>query len=395
MTTTGDNQIIPTIDSGADGMINIGDIISESGEAETNNDTPAEQGEAPKEATPEGQINIEELIVTEPEDNNGEPEGDNEDENKDTDTPDDIDGSQSPSSPNNEEIIPFVATLVESGVLSNLSDEELKELNTAEALVEAVADQIKSNELAGLDDKKKAYLEDIRNGVPDKTLREVHSNNLALESINTDTLNNDENAPLRKELIKQDFLDKGFTADAAERHAQKSIDLGTDAEDSLDALNALKASQTKRLEDAREQTRLSREKEEQDSKAMLQTIEKHVENVNDLLPFVKLNKTQREKVLNSITTPVKYTEDGKAITDVIDKFNNDPEYLVRLHALDVITKGFTDFSKVKREAGTAATKDLNKMLSSTRTMPTKSSQKGSAGTTVSTDLTAAIEFNTK
>jgi len=62
-----------------------------------------------------------------------------------------------------------------------------------------------------------------------------------------------------------------------------------------------------------------------------------------------------------MTTPTKVT-DETPLNEVMDKYQSDQEYKMRLHALDVITKGFTDFSKFTKKAKSNAAQKLEKQI---------------------------------
>lgn len=236
----------------------------------------------------------------------------------------------------------FASILADEGVL--LTD-EVEKITDAKTFLEAIKTTVKQNEFSDLNDKQKKALEAFRAGVPVEEYVESANQMEILDSIKEEHINGEteESLKLRKDLIVENMMRKGFTETKAERYAEMHVDAGSDKEEALDAHTSLKAIANidieKRLADKAEKERKAAEKKA----AFQEELKKSVETV-DIIPGMKLNSSLRGKVYESMTTPAVTTKDGRAYDAVMTNWTKDQSYKMKVHALHVITKGFTDFT---------------------------------------------------
>jgi hypothetical protein len=83
-----------------------------------------------------------------------------------------------------------------------------------------------------------------------------------------------------------------------------------------------------------------------------------------------------------MTTSVREDVNGQPLNEVMSKYEEDPEFRYKLHAMYQVTKGFTDFKKFKSAAKSAAVDDLEaKLQSGSNTRTGSASSAGSGGRT--------------
>lgn len=253
----------------------------------------------------------------------------------------------------------LTSALVEEGVLSSLSKEELEEIKGTEDLLKAIAKQIKENEYSDLNKEQKEYLEAVRSGVNTREFLERKSVLEQYKAVTEEMINENEN--LQFELIKRSFLIKGFTDKEAIKYAKSAINTEDPVEEATNALNSLVAHEEKVLQETVEVEKAKKQAELEKEEQKIKELKSKVNSAADLIPGYKINSITKEKVFDSITSIVK-TEGGNNYNEVMDSYKNDLDYKLRLHALHVATKGFTDFSKFEKTTKTKAVSELKEKL---------------------------------
>ena len=138
------------------------------------------------------------------------------------------------SSPNYASI---AKALAEDGVL-DLDSESLESVKNADDLIDLFKKQIDNH----LDETQKRIKTALETGVPvDEVLGYEKTLNI-LNSIKEDDINaeTEDGENLRRQLIYQDYINRGFKPERAKKEADKSVDNGTDKEDALEALESSK-----------------------------------------------------------------------------------------------------------------------------------------------------------
>ena len=254
----------------------------------------------------------------------------------------------------------LASALVEAGTISELTDEDLAGITDASSLLGALDKQVKNNEFSGLNDTQKQYLEALATGVPHDTFVHVKANADQYEQITDEALTS--RPDLQKELIKRSFLIKGLNEDKASKYAELAMK-GDDAlNDAIDSKTALVAFENGKLQDS-----INARKQEQADNITkadkdLADLKSKITDTSEVIPGIKVNSNTRDKIFKSMTTPIK-VKDENPLNDVMDQYSNDPEYKMKLHALHVITKGFTDFSKFNKTFKSSAAKNLEETVS--------------------------------
>jgi hypothetical protein len=268
----------------------------------------------------------------------------------------------------------FAKALAEEGVLPSL-DLKTTKITSADDLIEAVRKEIEISKYANLNDKQKAYLKALENGIPEQEFTQVQSGIDMLEKISAEEVK--ENGELRKQLILSDFLAKGIPQEKALKLTERSIAIGEDEADALDALESLKAVQKQELEKtiaAKEAERLAKQEEE---KQQLLKFKQTIMDTKEIIPGVKINNKVAEKVFEQAVKPVHQLPDGRMVNAVVKaRLDNPIDFETKLNYLFYYTKGFTDFSKIATSQKTKATQELDDLVKGNTFAPKASGMNG-------------------
>lgn len=243
---------------------------------------------------------------------------------------------------------------VEEGIFPDLDEETVRSIKTPEDFRNAVNEQIN----AGLGEQWTRIRKALDNGVePDqiKYYENLLYNISQMEQFIEDE--NDRGEEIRKRLIYQDYLNRGFSQERAEKAVKKTFEDGNDIEEAKEALNGNRefyAGRYKAIRDRAEYeaAQIEIEKKEKAEKIKKTILEDKIEFFGD----VNISKTMRQKAFDAISKPVyKDPETGELYT-AIQKLeaDNGAEFMAKLGLLYALTDGFTSIGnivdkKVKKE----------------------------------------------
>ena len=246
--------------------------------------------------------------------------------------------------------------LVKQGVLPSLNLEDSK-ITNLEQLQEAIKAEIDGN----ISQSQKDYNEALKGGVEKSTYVEYQKVKSQLDSITDDILvaEDERSLNLRKNVIGQDFLNRGFNKQEATKYAQRSIDMGEDVADSLQAIIRLKEHNDSNYETSKANDELEKEKVHKDIKSF-------IEGTGEVLKGLKLNKNLKDKLYDQIIKPTGNDEKGNPINEYADAYKKDPvRFQVMQNYLFMMTKGYTDFSKLTNVGATNANIEMDELLKNT------------------------------
>ena len=261
------------------------------------------------------------------------------------------------SSVTNSLLTTLASNLHKAGILSELTDEELTGIASEDKLYEAIQKQIKVNEYSSLTEDQKLYLKAIENGIPEEDFVTNRRHANYFKNIDDDKLA--DNVQLQADLIYQGFLIKGFSQEEATEYAVSIVKNDSNAyAKALKSKEAIIKYNDEAINKAiREEETAKLNKATEDRKKVVE-LKSKIDTANELIPGLTINQTTKDKVFTSITKAVAVDESGLPMNEVLDKYIKDPDYKMKLHALHVLTKGFTDFSKLKAETKTTIVKSL-------------------------------------
>lgn len=265
----------------------------------------------------------------------------------------------------------IASALKEEGIFPDLDDDTLNGIKTPEDFAEAVEKTVQ----ARLDERQKRIDAALQADVEPDEVRRYEQTLANLDAIKEEYITDEteKGERLRKNLIYQDFRNRGYSEARAKREVEKSFNAGTDIEDAKEALESNReyfSNQYQDLikeaqEEAKEEQRKIKEEAAQLKKAMLED--------KEVFTGITLDKTTRQKAFENITKPVFKTEDGEYLT-AIQKYemDNPVEFRKYLSVLFTMTDGFKNIDglvkgKVKKEVKQSLRELEHKLSSTART----------------------------
>ena len=276
-------------------------------------------------------------------------ENNNEDDKEKENTTSTEDGS----SPKSNFYYSIANALVEEGILSNLDENEVKEINSAESFAEAIEKHVN----AKLDEKQRRINSDLEANIEPDAIRQYEGVINYLENISDDAITDEsENGEkLRKQLIYQDFINRNYSKERAAREVKKSFDSGSDIEDAKEALLSNKEFYTKQYNDLIEEGQKAEKADREKLKKEASELRKSLLEDKEVFEGISIDKSVRQRAYENITKPVYKTDDGEMLT-AIQKYelDNPVEFRKKLSILFTLTDGFKDLNmivkdKVKKE----------------------------------------------
>ena len=253
----------------------------------------------------------------------------------------------------------IASALKEEGILSALDEDTLSKIKTPEDFAEAMESELK----AKLDERQKRIDEALQVGLEPDEVRKYEGTINYLNTITEDVILDEstEGEKLRKQLIFQDFLNRGFSKERAQRETQKSINSGSDIEDAKEALASNVDYFRKEYESLITEARAEEEADKARIKKEAEELKKSILEEKEIFKGLELDKTTKERVYNSISKPVYKDPDTGEYLTAIQKYEKDnrQDFLKKLGLLFTMTDGFTNLDKLVK---TNVTKQVKKSL---------------------------------
>lgn len=244
--------------------------------------------------------------------------------------------------------------LKEEGIFPDLDDEGLSKVKDPEDLRDLIDQQIK----AGLDERQKRIDEALNAGVEPTEIRKYENTINFLDSIKEDNISDegDKGEKLRKDLIYQDFINRGYSKERAAREVQKSFNAGTDIDDAKEALKSNRDFFKDKYDELINDAKSEAEQEENERKEQAEKLKSSILNDKDVFGDLSVDKSTRQKIYDNIAKPVyKDPETGEYYT-AIQKYEMEhrTDFLKNIGLLFTLTDGFKNLDglvkgKVKKE----------------------------------------------
>lgn len=281
-------------------------------------------------------------------------------DNKGTEDTESTQGSK--TSPKNNFYSSIAKALKEDGVFPDLDEETANSIKEAEDFAQVIEQHIQ----AKFDERQKRIDDALNAGIEVSEIKKYENTIQYLDSIKDDNISDEGEAGenLRKQLIYQDFVNRGYSKERALREVQKSFNAGSDIEDAKEALQSNKqffeGLYDKMVKDAKaEEEREEKERKEQDAK-----LKKSILEDNKVFGDLQLDKATRQKVIDNISKPIyKNPETGELLT-AIQKYEreNRTDFLKNVGILYTLTDGFKNLdSLVKGKVNKEMKKGLREL----------------------------------
>ena len=279
--------------------------------------------------------------------------------------------------------------LKKDGIFPEFSDEELNAVNTPEAFAELIERTLQSR----LDERQKRIDQALGNGVAPDTVKMYEQTLSYLGSITDEALNSEDEQgeALRKQLIFNDLINRGYSQEKAVKEVEKSFKSGSDVDDAKDALAALSQFYQQGYEniqqEAKKKTEDARKQRQQDeAKFRKMILEDEI-----VLGDAKLDKKTRQSVFDAVSKPVYKDPDTGQLLTQVQKFQkeNPMEFLKQIGMWYVLTNGGKDFSGLAKQQAIAeknkGIRELERKINSSAFDPDGSLKYMSGGQQMSDD----------
>lgn len=292
---------------------------------------PDEQEETPEQ--PEEQEEIEPADEEEVEPS--QEEVGKEDEKPEDDAADLQDGGSSP-----ETLYSSIANaLKKDGIFPDFTDEEISAVKSPDDFAEMFEKAVTSR----MDERVRRVDEALGNGVAPDTVKMYEQTIQYLHSINEEALSaeGDEAEDLRKQIIYNDLINRGYDQDKANRVIENSFKAGSDVDDAKDALKALTAFYEAGYKKVQDEAKAKVEAAKKAQMAEAKKFQKLVLEDEVKLGDTVLDKKTCQKVFDAVNKPVfKDPDTGKLLTAVQQFQKESPlEFLKQLGIWYVLTNG--------------------------------------------------------
>ncbi len=351
---------------GAD-EIDVENLFGEDEEEQKTQVTPPEKKEKEDKeietTTEEEEVNPDDLFA-DPESVGS--EEDNQEEKEDTKSEKD-----KGTSPKTNFYSSIASALKDEGIFPELDDETLSNIKTPEDFAEAVEKTVQ----AKLDEKQRRIDAALSADVEPDEVRRYETVLTNLESIKEEHIadETEKGERLRKNLIYQDFLNRGYSEQRAKREVEKSFNAGTDIDDAKEALESNKEYFKDQYQDLIKEAQEEAKQEQERIKKEATELKKSMLEDKEVFEGISLDKTTRQKAYDNIVKPVYKTEDGEYLT-AIQKYEmeNPVEFRKYLSILFTLTDGFKSIDglvkgKVKKEVKQSLRELEHKLSSTSRT----------------------------
>lgn len=290
------------------------------------------------------EVNVDDLF-TEPESVGR--ENNNNEEQEDTNDPND-DGA----SPNFFSSI--AAALVDEGVFPDLNEDEISQIKGPEDFRDLIDRQIKS----GIDEANQRVLEALNAGVEPTAIQNYERVLSYLDSIDDATLEDEseKGENLRKNIIYQDYINRGFSKERATKEVEKSFRAGTDIEDAKESLTGNKDFYKGQYDDLIKEGKEAEAKEAKKQKEQAEELKKSILTEKKVFGDIEIDKNTRQRVYDNVVKPIYKDPDSGEYLTAVQKYQREHpvEFSKNLGLLFTLTDGFKNIDtlvggKVKKE----------------------------------------------
>lgn len=281
----------------------------------------------------------------------------------------DTDNNGVSSSPKNKNFYSSITdALVVDGIFPDLDKETIQNVKTPEDFQKIIEEQIN----ARFTEKEKRINEALNNKVEPSVVQQYESTIDYLNNINDDSLSaeDEEGENLRRQLIYNDYLNRGFSKTRAEKMVNDAIKNGTDIDDAKDALQGVKDFYNNKYKEILDSANENEKKLAEERTKQSENLKKSIMEDKNLYGDVDVDKATRTKIYDFITKPVHKDSNGNYMT-ALQKYQseNTIEAMKNFAICYTLTNGFKDWSKLGSKQAKKEVKkglaNLEKVINST------------------------------
>ena len=239
----------------------------------------------------------------------------------------------------------------DEGVFPDLSDEELKNIKDAEAFRKLFDDQVSKS----LSERQKRIEEALNGGATTEEARSYQNDLSIVDFLNSrETMDrleseSEDGETLRKQVMYQDYINRGFKEEKAKKLVMKSIEDGTDIEDAKEALNSCRDFYKSRTDSYQRMVENRRKSQREQEEKEYNNLRKQIIDTEDFFGGVKVDKNTRQKAYDALTKPVYKDEEGNFLT-TLQKYQreNPMDFMKNVALMYSLTDGFKNVEKLTK-----------------------------------------------
>jgi hypothetical protein len=227
-----------------------------------------------------------------------------------------------PTEGNESPVYLHAAALQESGVLPNFDLKSLDGLEPEEAILkinEHIQGQIDAEIKDGIDEYKSTigekalkFIESLESGVPFDDLADNYSLEERYGSISEKDLK--DNVELQEQLYSDYLTLKGIPESKIKNYIAFAKEKETLLTDAVDGLAEIQTSIKEERKHIESETKIKKEKEEDNKKKTKEAIGKSVKELKEIFPGIPVSEDEKKEIVKMMTVPVIFTnKDGKKI----------------------------------------------------------------------------------
>ena len=272
----------------------------------------------------------------------------------------------------------FAKVLAERGVISELSDERLKELEQTykenedignyavfEKIIADEVSAIRGEMLESYEEDVKEYIDMIDAGVDKDRAMDIMKDRKVVDSITDEQLS--ENEELRKNVLFNYYkATTKFSPDKINKMIDNLATTGEDIDEAKTALGELKDIHKQRIEEEKQRVqdeeKVVKERIESQRKQYVETIDK----MDEIFKGIKIEKNTKATIKDMILKPAGKDAQGNPLNAVwLERSKNPVEFDARLAYL--ISKGAFkgDFSKLGKIGASKSVEELEQVMKTT------------------------------
>ena len=281
----------------------------------------------------------------------------------------DTDNKGISSSPKNKNFYSSITdALVVDGIFPDLDKETIQNVKTPEDFQKIIEEQINTR----FTEKEKRINDALNNKVEPSIIQQYESTIDYLNNINDDSLSaeDEEGENLRRQIIYNDYLNRGFSKTRAEKMVNDAINNGTDVDDAKDALQGIKDFYNNKYKEILDSAKENEKKLAEERTKQSENLKKSIMEDKNLYGDVDVDKATRTKIYDFITKPVHKDSNGNYMT-ALQKYQseNTIEAMKNFAICYTLTNGFKDWSKLGSKQAKKEVKkglaNLEKVINST------------------------------
>lgn len=298
---------------------------------DTESTTEGQEGTKEKKETTEV-VDVDALFTEKPESVSSGKENNQEEKEDTTSTQDDG------TSPNFYSSI--AKALKEEGILPDLDDEAYSKVKSPEDFRNLIEQKIHD----GLDERQKRIDEALTVGIEQPVVQQYENTLNYLDKIDENSLKDesDQGESLRRQLIYQDYVNRGFNKERATREVDRSFAAGNDVDDAKDALESNRDFFKTQYQNMVKEAQVEVEKDEQERKEQATKLKTSILEDQKVFGELAVDKSTRQRIFDNISKPIYKDPKTGDLYTAIQKYemDNRTDFLKNVGLLFTLTDGF-------------------------------------------------------